>query len=119
MSIESRFAHQNLASLLDAVFGTRRDNSALSSIVAAKQVFVPLARLLGLYSLKQELEELSFHHSNPEAYKLVMATLLRIRAEQQPTVMKVQVMVPSCCRLSSAFCIVSVQFALVRRCLTV
>ncbi|KAK9788004.1 hypothetical protein WJX73_010672 [Symbiochloris irregularis] len=54
------------------------------------QVFVPLARLLGLYSLKQELEELSFQYSNPEAHRMVRATLTRLRADQQPTVQKAQ-----------------------------
>ena len=32
------------------------------------QIFAPLARLLGLYSIKEELEELSFKFSNPEAH---------------------------------------------------
>ncbi len=55
------------------------------------QVFVPLARLLGLYSMKQELEELSFQFSNPEAYRLVRSTLNRIQADQQPTVQRVSI----------------------------
>ena len=32
------------------------------------QVFAPLARLLGLYSIKEELEALSFKHSQPDAH---------------------------------------------------
>ena len=31
-------------------------------------MFAPLARLLGLYSIKEELEALSFMYSDPEAY---------------------------------------------------
>lgn len=31
------------------------------------QVFAPLARLLGLYSIKEELESLSFMYTNPQA----------------------------------------------------
>ena len=34
------------------------------------QVFAPLARLLGLYSIKEELEALSFKHSQPEAHQV-------------------------------------------------
>ncbi len=34
------------------------------------QVFAPLARLLGLYSIKEELEALSFRHSQPEAHSV-------------------------------------------------
>ena len=62
---------------------------AQANALAVLQVFVPLARLLGLYSLKQELEELSFQYSNPQAHKLVRSTLQRIRADQQPTVQQV------------------------------
>ena len=32
------------------------------------QIFSPLARLLGLYSIKEELEELAFQFTNPEAH---------------------------------------------------
>jgi (p)ppGpp synthase/HD superfamily hydrolase len=34
------------------------------------QVFAPLARLLGLYSIKEELEALSFKHSQPKAHQV-------------------------------------------------
>ena len=34
------------------------------------QVFAPLARLLGLYSIKEELEALSFKHSQPAAHQV-------------------------------------------------
>lgn len=36
----------------------------------APQVFAPLARLLGLYSIKEELEALSFKHSQPRAHQV-------------------------------------------------
>ena len=41
------------------------------------QVFAPLARLLGLYSIKEELEELGFAYSMPEKY-----TQLRLHLDQ-------------------------------------
>ena len=56
------------------------------------QVFVPLARLLGLYSMKQELEELAFQYSEPEAHSLVRSTLQRLQADQQPTVQRVRLL---------------------------
>ncbi len=39
------------------------------------QVFAPLARLLGLYSIKEELEALSFMYSDPESYAAVQRRL--------------------------------------------
>lgn len=39
------------------------------------QVFAPLARLLGLYSIKEELEALSFMYSDPEGYARVQRRL--------------------------------------------
>ena len=39
------------------------------------QVFAPLARLLGLYSIKEELEALSFLYSDPESYAVVQRRL--------------------------------------------
>ena len=39
------------------------------------QVFAPLARLLGLYSIKEELEALSFMYSDPEGYAVVQRRL--------------------------------------------
>ncbi|CAL5224551.1 g7251 [Coccomyxa viridis] len=38
-------------------------------------VFAPLARLLGLYSIKEELEALSFMYSDPEGYAAVQRRL--------------------------------------------
>jgi GTP pyrophosphokinase len=38
-------------------------------------VFAPLARLLGLYGLKEELEDLAFQHSDPDAYAATRALL--------------------------------------------
>lgn len=35
------------------------------------QVFAPLARRLGLYPIKEELEELGFKYSDPDNYKVV------------------------------------------------
>ena len=38
-------------------------------------MFAPLARLLGLYSIKEELEALSFMYSDPESYAVVQRRL--------------------------------------------
>jgi (p)ppGpp synthase/HD superfamily hydrolase len=46
------------------------------------QVFAPLARLLGLYSIKEELEELSFRFSEPENAARLAAQLTTMRATQ-------------------------------------
>ena len=35
-------------------------------------IFVPLARVLGLYNIKEELEDLSFKYSQPEEYDYLM-----------------------------------------------
>ena len=46
-------------------------------------VFSPLARLLGLYRIKEELEELSFRYSQPEAYARVNRRLDELSKEQE------------------------------------
>lgn len=38
-------------------------------------VFVPLARLLGLYSIKEELEDLSFRYARPVMYERTKSIL--------------------------------------------
>ena len=47
------------------------------------QVFAPLARLLGLYSIKEELEERSFHFSEPENAAALRAQLDVMRSQQE------------------------------------
>ena len=47
-------------------------------------VFAPLARLLGLYSVKEELEDLAFCYSEPASYRQYRAQLNRLCEEQQP-----------------------------------
>ena len=42
---------------------------SLLSVLGVAQVFAPLARLLGLYSIKEELEALSFKYSDPLAHQ--------------------------------------------------
>ena len=46
-----------------------------SHLFSVLQVFAPLARLLGLYSIKEELEALSFMYSDPEGYASVQRRL--------------------------------------------
>ncbi|EIE19013.1 hypothetical protein COCSUDRAFT_31311 [Coccomyxa subellipsoidea C-169] len=53
-------------------------------------VFAPLARLLGLYSIKEELEALSFSYSNPEEHALVQRRLDCLAKEQEDVVLKAQ-----------------------------
>ncbi|BDA49388.1 probable GTP diphosphokinase RSH1, chloroplastic [Coccomyxa sp. Obi] len=53
-------------------------------------VFAPLARLLGLYSIKEELEALSFRYSNPEEYALVQRRLDALAKDQEDVVLKAQ-----------------------------
>jgi (p)ppGpp synthase/HD superfamily hydrolase len=51
-------------------------------------VFAPLARLLGLYSIKEELEALSFKHSQPAAHQvgLELKSKLIMTSQNQSTV---------------------------------
>lgn len=37
-------------------------------MVLGSQVFAPLAKLLGVYCIKEELEELSLRYAKPEVY---------------------------------------------------
>lgn len=53
------------------------------------QVFAPLARLLGLYSIKEELEALSFMYSDPEAYAAVQRRLDALAKQQGDVVLSV------------------------------
>ena len=53
------------------------------------QIFAPLARLLGLYSIKQELEELSFMYSQPQAYAATRSHLDEVARQQEPVVIEV------------------------------
>ena len=46
------------------------------------QIFAPLARLLGLYSIKEELEELSFKYSNPEAHCQMVKRMATLDKDQ-------------------------------------
>uniref|UniRef100_A0A061QR48 Putative GTP diphosphokinase RSH1, chloroplastic n=1 Tax=Tetraselmis sp. GSL018 TaxID=582737 RepID=A0A061QR48_9CHLO len=50
------------------------------------QVFAPLARLLGLHAVQEELEETSFRYSDPEAYGELRRRMEAARAEQGPAV---------------------------------
>ncbi|KAL4853513.1 putative GTP diphosphokinase RSH1 [Chlorella vulgaris] len=50
------------------------------------QVFAPLARLLGLYSIKEELEELSFKYALPAQYDEMRRSMNRLWEAQQPVV---------------------------------
>lgn len=53
------------------------------------QVFAPLARLLGLYSVKEELEELGFSYSKPDEYVMLRRRLDQLTSEQEPVILKV------------------------------
>lgn len=57
--------------------------------LCAAQVFAPLARLLGLYSIKEELEALSFRYSDPEAHSRVQRRLDTLAKDQENVVLKV------------------------------
>ena len=52
-------------------------------------MFAPLARLLGLYSIKEELEALSFMYSDPEGYAVVQRRLDVLAKTQGDVVLKV------------------------------
>ena len=54
------------------------------------QVFAPLARLLGLYSLKEELEALAFRYSDPDAHAEVQRRLDSLARAQGPVVLQAQ-----------------------------
>ncbi len=68
-------------------------NTWLNSILwRAVQIFAPLARLLGLYSIKEELEDLSFRFSEPENAARLAAQLATMRAAQAAGVSKARSM---------------------------
>ncbi|PRW20358.1 GTP diphosphokinase chloroplastic isoform X1 isoform A [Chlorella sorokiniana] len=50
------------------------------------QVFAPLARLLGLYAIKEELEELSFKYAHPREYDAMKREVARLWQAQAPVV---------------------------------
>ena len=58
--------------------------------VLLPQVFAPLARLLGLYSIKEELEALAFQYSDPDAYARVRRRLDVLAKQQGPVMLKVE-----------------------------
>ena len=61
----------------------------LCATLTLAQVFAPLARLLGLYSIKEELEALSFMYSDPEAYAAVQRRLDALAKQQGDVVLSV------------------------------
>jgi GTP pyrophosphokinase len=50
------------------------------------QVFSPLARLLGLYTIKEELEELSFNYAMPQQYAITKRAVNRLWETQRVAV---------------------------------
>lgn len=50
------------------------------------QVFSPLARLLGLYTIKEELEELSFKYAMPQQYAIMKRAIDRLWETQRHAV---------------------------------
>lgn len=52
--------------------------------------------MLGLYSFKQELEELSFRYLQPDVYKNMVKRLAILKKEQQPVVSQVCGILSSC-----------------------
>lgn len=59
-------------------------------------MFAPLARLLGLYSIKEELEALAFQYSNPDAHARVRRRLDVLSKQQGPVMLKVEPLLRSC-----------------------
>ncbi|CAH2049389.1 unnamed protein product [Thlaspi arvense] len=47
------------------------------------QVFAPLAKLLGMYQIKSELENLSFKYTNPQDYAKVKRRVAELRKEHE------------------------------------
>ena len=52
------------------------------------EVFAPLAKLLGMYRIKDELEDLAFRWSDPDAYAELMRWYDALSVSQGPVVMK-------------------------------
>ena len=83
-----QYAHCAVAGPLGS-YWTRENGLGLLKQQYCFQVFAPLARMLGLYSFKQELEELSFRYLQPEVYKNMIKRLAILKKEQQPVVSQV------------------------------
>ena len=49
-------------------------------------VFAPLAKLLGMYDIKNELEDLAFRYADPEAYSTTVRRLEEVSKVQEPTI---------------------------------
>mmetsp|Transcript_934 Transcript_934/g.2883 ORF Transcript_934/g.2883 Transcript_934/m.2883 type:complete len:802 (+) Transcript_934:372-2777(+) len=54
------------------------------------QIFAPLARLLGLFTVKEELEERSFRYSDPDSYFDLKRRMDTVLQEQGPVVREAQ-----------------------------
>ncbi|CAI5465679.1 unnamed protein product, partial [Closterium sp. Yama58-4] len=61
-------------------------------------VFAPLARLLGMYHIKTELEDLSFRYAYPEEYLDVSERMLHLCTQQQPALDEARVMLEKAMR---------------------
>ncbi|CAI5462441.1 unnamed protein product [Closterium sp. Yama58-4] len=61
-------------------------------------VFAPLARLLGMYHIKTELEDLSFRYAYPEEYLDVSERMLHLCTQQQPALDEARVMLEEAMR---------------------
>lgn len=60
------------------------------------QVFAPLARRLGLHSIKEELEELGFMYSDPDNYKLVCERMKELASEHELSLQQARLVRASC-----------------------
>ena len=67
-------------------------------------MFAPLARLLGLYSIKEELEELAFSYSKPVEYNTLKRHLEKLAMEQEPIILQVAEQAGSAQHLLLAAC---------------
>ncbi|CAI7765111.1 unnamed protein product [Closterium sp. NIES-54] len=61
-------------------------------------VFAPLARLLGMYHIKTELEDLSFRYAYPEEYLDVSERMLHLCTQQQTALDEARVMLEEAMR---------------------
>lgn len=53
------------------------------------EIYAPLASRLGIYSIKSELEDLSFYYLEPEAYEDVLSGIMRQRGEREKYIREV------------------------------